>query len=79
MAFSNNKHKAQNIKKYKLLTQNSKHVNTKLVSKIPQTTKVAAWIKADTGIGPSIASGSHMCNPNCVDFVEAHKIIVIIK
>ena len=41
---------------------------------IPHTTNVAAWIKADTGIGPSIASGNHMCKPNCVDFVNAHRI-----
>src|SRR5215471_20659936 len=26
----------------------------------PAVTMVAAWIKADTGVGPSIASGSHM-------------------
>ena len=25
---------------------------------------VAAWISADTGVGPSIASGSQMCNGN---------------
>ena len=26
----------------------------------PAVTRVAAWIKADTGVGPSIASGSHV-------------------
>ena len=31
---------------------------------IPATTNVAAWIKADTHEGPSIASGSHPCIPN---------------
>ena len=25
----------------------------------PAVTMVAAWIKAETGVGPSIASGSH--------------------
>jgi hypothetical protein len=25
---------------------------------------VAAWIRAETGVGPSIASGSHTCNGN---------------
>ena len=25
---------------------------------------VAAWIKADTGVGPSMASGNQMCNGN---------------
>jgi len=29
---------------------------------------VAAWIKAETGVGPSIASGSQVCNPICADF-----------
>ena len=36
---------------------------------IPIITNVAAWIKAETGIGPSIASGNQTCKPNCVDFV----------
>ena len=30
--------------------------------KIPAVTIVAAWIKADIGVGPSIESGSHTCN-----------------
>ena len=33
----------------------------------PAVTIVAAWIKADTGVGPSIASGSHVCSRNCAD------------
>ena len=28
---------------------------------------VAAWIKAETGVGPSIASGSQVCSRNCAD------------
>ena len=28
---------------------------------------VAAWIKALTGVGPSIASGSHTCKGNWAD------------
>ncbi len=31
----------------------------------PAVTIVAAWIKALTGVGPSIASGSHTCSGNC--------------
>ena len=31
----------------------------------PAVTIVAACIKADTGVGPSIAIGSHTCNPIC--------------
>jgi hypothetical protein len=29
---------------------------------------VAACIKAETGVGPSIASGNQLCNVNCADF-----------
>ena len=32
---------------------------------------VAACINAETGVGPSIASGSHICNGNCEDFPTA--------
>ena len=34
----------------------------------PAATIVAAWINALTGVGPSIASGSHTCSGNCADF-----------
>ena len=30
----------------------------------PAVTMVAACIKAETGVGPSIASGNHVCSPN---------------
>lgn len=30
----------------------------------PAVTRVAAWINAETGVGPSIASGSQVCSPN---------------
>ena len=33
----------------------------------PAVTIVAAWISALTGVGPSIASGSQVCKPNCAD------------
>lgn len=29
----------------------------------PAVTIVAAWIRADTGVGPSIAMGNQTCNP----------------
>jgi len=32
---------------------------------------VAAWIKAETGVGPSIASGSHVWSGSCADFAIA--------
>jgi len=31
----------------------------------PAVTIVAAWIKADTGVGPSIAIGNQTCSPIC--------------
>ena len=33
----------------------------------PAVTIVAAWISAETGVGPSIASGSQTCRPICAD------------
>ena len=32
---------------------------------------VAAWMSADTGVGPSIASPSHDCNGTCADLPHA--------
>lgn len=29
------------------------------------------WSRADTGVGPSMAEGSHGCSPNCADFPVA--------
>ena len=37
----------------------------------PAVTIVAAWISALTGVGPSIASGSHVCSGICADFANA--------
>src|SRR5262245_24941244 len=37
----------------------------------PAATIVAAWISALTGVGPSIASGSHTCSGNCADLPAA--------
>src|SRR5215212_1108094 len=37
----------------------------------PAVTIVAAWISALTGVGPSIASGSHVCSGICADFATA--------
>ncbi len=33
----------------------------------PAVTMVAAWIRAETGVGPSIASGNQVCSPICAD------------
>ena len=39
--------------------------------KTPAVTMVAAWIRADTGVGPSIASGNHVCRNSCADLPMA--------
>jgi len=39
--------------------------------KTPAVTMVAACIKAETGVGPSIASGSQLWSPNCPDLLVA--------
>src|SRR3954471_22562455 len=33
--------------------------------KMPAVTIVAAWIRAEIGVGPSIESGSQTCSGNC--------------
>lgn len=42
--------------------------------KIPATTIVLEWSRAETGVGPSIAAGSHGCRPNWADFPAAARI-----
>ncbi len=37
----------------------------------PAVTMVAAWMSAETGVGPSMASGSHTCSGNCADLPMA--------
>ncbi len=37
----------------------------------PAVTMVAAWISADTGVGPSIASSSQDCSGTCADLPHA--------
>jgi len=42
--------------------------------KIPATTIVLEWSRAETGVGPSIAAGSHGWRPNWADFPVAARI-----
>src|SRR5512138_743015 len=42
----------------------------------PAVTMVAAWINADTGVGPSMASGSQTYNGNCADLPVAPMNII---
>ena len=45
--------------------------NMRATRKTPAATIVAAWIRALTGVGPSIASGSQTCSGNCADLPTA--------
>ena len=49
----------------------------------PAVTIVAAWIKADTGVGPSIAIGNQTCNPICellaMAPINKHTLIIVTK
>lgn len=46
---------------------NSNIGEQRIIKKTPAVTNVAAWIKAETGVGPSIADGNQVCKPNCAD------------
>ena len=37
----------------------------------PAVTIVAAWIRAETGVGPAMASGSQTCSGTCADLPTA--------
>lgn len=47
---------------------------SRISRKIPATTMVLECSKADTGVGPSIADGSHGWSPNWADFPVAARI-----
>ena len=39
--------------------------------KMPAVTMVAAWIRAEMGVGPSMESGNHTCSGTCADLPMA--------
>lgn len=47
---------------------------SRISRKIPATTMVLECSRAETGVGPSIAAGSHGCNPNWADFPVAARV-----
>lgn len=49
----------------------SKKYEQRIIKKTPAVTNVAACIKAETGVGPSIASGNQTCNPIWADLPRA--------
>lgn len=68
------------IKRVVGLCSNKKEL--RIIKKTPAVTSVAAWIKADTGVGPSMASSNQICNPSCADLPKApqnsRKVITVI-
>ena len=50
--------------KFILELLNSNSIEHRIIKKTPAVTKVAACISAETGVGPSIASGSQTCRGN---------------
>lgn len=61
----------QKSKAFSIFGENSKKIEQRTIRKTPAVTSVAACIRAETGVGPSIASGNHVCNPNCADLLAA--------
>src|SRR5690242_10602886 len=51
--------------------ESSKRGDIRATMKMPAVTIVAAWIKAEIGVGPSIESGSHTWSGNCALFPMA--------
>ena len=56
-----------NITTAKASGESSKTGDKRATMKTPAVTMVAAWMRAETGVGPSIASGSHVCRKNWAD------------
>lgn len=52
---------------------NSNNKEKRITKKIPATTRVDEWIKAEAGVGASIASGSQTCEKNCAAFIVPDK------
>jgi hypothetical protein len=55
------------------------NVEFRAIKNIPAVTIVAAWINAETGVGPAIASGSHTESGSCADLpqhpINKHSVI----
>src|SRR5690242_2012788 len=53
--------------KDRAVSVNSNSGDMRATMKMPAVTMVAAWMRAEMGVGPSIESGSHTCNGTCAD------------
>jgi hypothetical protein len=57
--------------KFKAVSLSSNRGDIRATIKIPAVTIVAAWIRAEMGVGPSIESGNQTCRGNCADLPMA--------
>src|SRR5450432_27960 len=57
--------------KDKAVSDSSNSGDMRATMKMPAVTMVAAWIRAEMGVGPSIESGSHTCRGTCADLPMA--------
>ena len=57
--------------KLKAVSESSNSGDMRATMKIPAVTMVAAWIKAEIGVGPSMESGNHTCNGTWADLPMA--------
>ena len=63
----------QSAKKQFVHKQNSKRSENRITRNTPATTRVEEWIKADAGVGASIASGSQTWEKNCAALIPPDK------
>jgi hypothetical protein len=50
-------------------TVNSNNIENRIIKKTPATTRVEEWIKAEAGVGASIASGNQTWKKNWAAFI----------
>ena len=55
------------VTKARAVGASSKSGDMRATRNTPAVTMVAAWISAETGVGPSMASGSQVCRPSWAD------------
>ncbi len=60
-----------NITTLSAVCDNSNSGDRRATMNTPAVTMVAAWMSAETGVGPSIASGSQVCRPSWADLPMA--------
>ena len=69
--------------KFKAICEYSNIGEHRTTKNTPAVTMVAACINAETGVGPSMASGNQVCKKNCADFpiapMNKNKQIIVIK